>query len=159
MQYTASSFIRTYQKLAEPVLFIDKEKKDVTGLYPAKSKQVTHPGDRLENFLIDKPLFYIRRGLNSFVFLQNGNLQAYILYGFIFICLVILMPVIIDKISALIHFFNQLYHGRLFTNHTCKFVFHGICNPHEKYCFRTQRPWNFPTNERYFPSLEKRLCN
>jgi formate hydrogenlyase subunit 3/multisubunit Na+/H+ antiporter MnhD subunit len=108
MQYTASSFIRSYRKLVEPVLSIKKEKKEVTGLYPDLAQQKTHPGDKLETWLIENPIFYIRRFLNRFVFLQNGNLQAYILYGFIFICLIILLPVIVDKISSIIHFLNQL---------------------------------------------------
>jgi formate hydrogenlyase subunit 3/multisubunit Na+/H+ antiporter MnhD subunit len=108
IQYTASSFIRSYRKLAEPILEIKKDKKDVTGIFPNDAKHETHPYDKLELWLIDKPIFYIRRILNRFTFLQNGNLQAYILYGFIFIGLVILLPVVVNKLTALFHFFNQL---------------------------------------------------
>jgi formate hydrogenlyase subunit 3/multisubunit Na+/H+ antiporter MnhD subunit len=108
MQYTASSFIRTYRKLAEPVLFIKKEKEDATGLYPQKAKQETHPYDKLENWLIDKPLGVIMRFLNRFTFLQNGRIQAYILYGFIFISLTVLLPILIDKIELIVKFLNQL---------------------------------------------------
>lgn len=108
MQYTASSFVRTYRKLAEPLLFIKKEKKDAVGLYPEPAKQVTHPGDKIENWLIDRPVFFLRGLLNRFVFLQNGNIQYYILYGFIFIGLAILLPMIITKFIDLIHYLNQL---------------------------------------------------
>ena len=108
MQYTASSFIRTYRKLAEPVLFIKKQKKDATGLYPEPLKRETHPGDWIEILLIDTPLFYFRRLLRRFRFLQNGNIQAYILYGFIFISLAVLIPVVIEKIEILIKFLNHL---------------------------------------------------
>lgn len=108
MQYTASSFIRTYRKLAEPVLLIKKHKKDASGLYPDHVKQETHAGDWVETLLIDKPLLYARKLLRRFVFLQNGNIQSYILYGFIFIGLAILLPVIIDKIAVFIEFLNQL---------------------------------------------------
>lgn len=108
MQYTASSFIRTYRKLAEPVLLIRKKKKDAVGLYPLIISQETHAFDKIENWLIDKPLYLTRKFLKRFVFLQNGNIQAYILYGFIFIGLAILLPVIIDRIIALIDFLNQL---------------------------------------------------
>lgn len=108
MQYTASSFIRTYRKLAEPFLLIKKEKKDAHGLYPGIAKQETHPGDKVENWLIDRPLFMIRGFLNRFGFLQNGNIQAYILYGFIFIGLAILLPIIIDKGAILVSFLNHL---------------------------------------------------
>jgi hydrogenase-4 component B len=108
MQYSASSFIRIYRKLVEPLLLIKKDKKDVSGLYPGRANQETHPGDKIEKWLIDRPLFYIRRLLNRFVFLQNGNMQSYILYGFIFVGLAILLPILITKIEALINFLNQL---------------------------------------------------
>jgi len=108
MQYTASSFIRTYRKLAEPVLSISKTKKEPSGLYPVILEHETHPNDKLENWLVDKPLHFIRAFLNRFGFLQNGNIQAYIFYGFIFIGLVILIPVIIDKVWVFINFINKI---------------------------------------------------
>lgn len=108
MQYTASSFIRTYRKLAGPALSIKKDKKEVSGLYPGIAKHHTHPGDRLENWLIDSPLFFIRRFLNRFMFLQNGNIQIYILYGFIFIGLAILLPLLIKNFAVVVNFLNQL---------------------------------------------------
>ncbi|MEN6361008.1 MAG: proton-conducting transporter membrane subunit [Bacteroidales bacterium] len=108
MQYTASSFVRTYRKLAEPALLIRKEKQEATGLYPVTINQVTHPGDKLEKWLIDKPLGFVRKVLNSFAFLQNGKIQAYILYGIIFIGLAILLPIFVGKIDVLIQFLNQL---------------------------------------------------
>lgn len=108
MQYTASSFIRSYRKLAEPVLLIKKEKKEATGLYPKIVKQKTHSNDKIESWLIDKPLLLFRKFLNLFVFLQNGNIRAYILYGFIFVGLSVIVPLIIDKITTILNFLNQL---------------------------------------------------
>jgi len=40
--------------------------------------------------------------------LQNGHIQAYILYGFVFVGLTILLPVIVEKIIELVNFLNQL---------------------------------------------------
>jgi hydrogenase-4 component B len=108
MQYTASSFVRTYRKLAEPVLSIKKEKEEAKGLYPQNIMQKTHAYDKIESWLIDKPLLLIRKVLNSFVFLQNGNIQAYILYGFVFVGLALLLPAVIEKIIVVIKFLNQL---------------------------------------------------
>jgi len=108
MQYTASSFIRSYRKLAEPVLQIKRDKKEAIGLYPDHISQVTHPHDKVETWLIDKPLYLTKRLLNRFAFLQNGNVRAYILYGFIFISSAIVLPIVIDKIVLIIKFFNQL---------------------------------------------------
>jgi formate hydrogenlyase subunit 3/multisubunit Na+/H+ antiporter MnhD subunit len=108
MQYTASSFVRSYRKLAAPVLAIKKEKLEASGLYPEHIMQRTHAHDKIENWLIDRPLHFIRKVLNSFVFLQNGNIQAYILYGFGFVGLAILLPSLIEKIVVIIKFLNQL---------------------------------------------------
>lgn len=108
MQYTASSFIRSYRKLAEPILSITKVKDEAKGLYPGTIFQQTHIHDKIETWLIDKPLLSIRKILNSFVFLQNGNIQAYILYGFVFVGLALLIPSIIEKIIVLFNFLNQL---------------------------------------------------
>ena len=108
MQYTASSFVRSYRKLAEPLLSIQREKHEAKGLYPQNIMQNTHVHDKIETWLIDKPLHEIRKFLNYFVFLQNGNIQAYILYGFIFVGLAILLPSLIEKITVIIKFLNQL---------------------------------------------------
>ena len=108
MQYTASSFVRSYRKLAEPLLSIQREKHEAKGLYPQNIMQNTHAHDKIETWLIDKPLHEIRKFLNYFVFLQNGNIQAYILYGFIFVGLAILLPSLIEKITVIIKFLNQL---------------------------------------------------
>jgi len=108
MQYTASSFIRSYRKLAEPILSIKKEKKEAKGLYPGGIMQKTHAYDKIETWLIEKPIHMIRKGLNSFVFLQNGNIQAYILYGFVFVGLALLLPLVLAKIAVIINFLNQL---------------------------------------------------
>ncbi|MFH0758993.1 MAG: proton-conducting transporter membrane subunit [Bacteroidota bacterium] len=103
-QYTASSFIRTYRKLAEPLLLMKKEKSLSATLYPVEISQSTHPYDKVEYWLIDKPVRRFKRLLNRFVFLQNGNIQYYILYGFIFITLVFVVPVIISKLMDFISF-------------------------------------------------------
>jgi hypothetical protein len=108
MQYSASSFVRTYRKLTEPLLSLKKEKKLAVGLYPDKIEQITHPYDKLEYALIDKPIYWLKRLLSRFVFLQNGNIQYYILYGFIFIVVAILLPLLVSKTLVFIHFLNQL---------------------------------------------------
>lgn len=108
MQYTASSFIRTYRKLAEPLLLIKKEKEDARGLYPGKIMNKTHALDKIEFWMIDKTVLMLRKTLNVFVFLQNGNFQAYLLYGIVFIGLALFFPLIYEKISMLINFLNQL---------------------------------------------------
>ncbi len=108
MQYTASSFVRGYRKLAEPVLSIRKIKKEISGVFPVTGGQVTHPQDRLEEWFVYFPILLLKKFFNRFVFLQNGNLRFYILYGVVFITLVLVLPSVIEYFISLIHFLNSL---------------------------------------------------
>jgi hydrogenase-4 component B len=108
MQYTASSFIRAYRKLAEPLFSIHKNKKEITGVFPKTGGQETHPYDKAEEWFIDYPLLRLKKFFNRFTFLQNGNLQFYILYGMVFILLVLAIPFLFDYINSLIKFLNQV---------------------------------------------------
>jgi formate hydrogenlyase subunit 3/multisubunit Na+/H+ antiporter MnhD subunit len=108
MQYTASSFVRTYRKLAEPMLTITKKKEDIKGVFPVNGRHETHPYDKAEAWLIDIPLRQLQFFINRFSFLQNGYLQVYIIYGVVFITMVLMIPAVYDKIIALVQFFNQL---------------------------------------------------
>ncbi|OIQ90739.1 hydrogenase-4 component B [mine drainage metagenome] len=108
MQYTASSFVRAYRKLAEPVLTIYKKKKEIVKVFPETGGQETLPYDKAELWLIDYPLQQLKKFFNRFIFLQNGNLQFYILYGVVFITMVLVVPFVFIYIKALIHFLNQI---------------------------------------------------
>lgn len=108
MQYTASSFVRGYRKLAEPVLMIHKKKKEITDIFPSDGGHETHPYDKAEAWLIDTPLRGLRSFLNQFAFLQNGNLQFYILYGLVFITLILTVPFVLGYLESVIEFLNSL---------------------------------------------------
>lgn len=108
MQYSAGSFTRSYRKLAEPLFSIHKKKRPVEGVFPADGWQETHSQDKLEIWLIDLPLKRLKGFLGKFQFLQNGNPQFYILYGMLFITLVILVPLLLGSIHALLAFLKQL---------------------------------------------------
>jgi formate hydrogenlyase subunit 3/multisubunit Na+/H+ antiporter MnhD subunit len=108
LQYTANSYARTYMKLAKPFLDIHKEEVEITEIFPSKKKYETHPYDKVERFLVDLPVKAILQSIKKFLFLQNGQIQRYILYGIIFIAAVICIPPIIDGLISLIHFINQM---------------------------------------------------
>jgi hydrogenase-4 component B len=107
-QYTASSFVRSYTKLAKPLLDIEKKDMAIDEVFPSEKHYETDSYDKLERVFIDKPLKLINRTTDLFLFLQNGQLQRYILYGIIFITSVICLPIIIDKVLFLLHFLNNL---------------------------------------------------
>ena len=108
IQYTASSYARSYSKLFSNILLIEKEEKTVTGIFPSKAEFKTHPYDRIEKWLIDKPIKLYKSFLNWFLFLNNGKLQISILYGIIFIISVICIPLFYNEIVLFIEFLKQL---------------------------------------------------
>lgn len=107
-QYTASSFVRSYSKLAKPVLDINKKDVDINEVFPGEKHYETEPYDMIERVLIDRPLKLIDKIADKFMFLQSGHLQRYILYGIVFITSVICLPLIFDKILTILRFLNNL---------------------------------------------------
>ncbi len=107
-QYTAGSFVRSYSKLAKPVLDIEKKDVEITEVFPREQHYESDPYDKIERIFIDKPLKLINKISDAFLFLQNGHLQRYILYGIIFITGVICIPLIFEKLVTIIHFLNNL---------------------------------------------------
>ncbi|HEX2921193.1 MAG TPA: proton-conducting transporter membrane subunit [Bacteroidales bacterium] len=108
MQYTANSFVRNYAKIAKPILEIEKEEVDITEVFPTEKNYKTESYDIIEKIIIDKPLRLIERMNNSFLFLHNGHLQRYILYGIIFITAIICVPLIFGKIIDVIQLLKTL---------------------------------------------------
>jgi formate hydrogenlyase subunit 3/multisubunit Na+/H+ antiporter MnhD subunit len=107
-QYTAGSFVRSYSKLFRPILMTSKTEKEVHGIFPSGGSYETHIYDRLEKFLIDSPIAAYKSLLGRFLFLQNGRLQFYILYGIIFITSVICIPYFYSQIVLFLEFIKQI---------------------------------------------------
>ena len=107
-QYTASSFVRTYSKLFAPVLVVYKEEEIVHGVFPSKAKYHTQSYDKLEKGLIDRVLKLNKNFMGKFVFLNNGKLQFYILYGIIFILTVLGIPLLYRNLESFIDIFKLL---------------------------------------------------
>jgi formate hydrogenlyase subunit 3/multisubunit Na+/H+ antiporter MnhD subunit len=108
LQYTANSFVRSYAKLAKPVLDIEKKEVDVAEIFPSEKHYESYSYDKIERNLIDKPVSLMKKFGDLFLFLQTGHLQHYILYGIIFITSVICLPMIVEKVFRILHFLNNL---------------------------------------------------
>jgi len=108
VQYTAGSFVRTYSKLFAAFLLIGKHEDEIKGIFPSEGKYHTHPYDKVEKWLIDSPLKFNKSFMGRFVFLHNGKLQFYILYGVLFILAVMSIPIIYQNIFSFIEFLKHL---------------------------------------------------
>lgn len=107
LQYTAGSFVRSYSKLFKPILTVKKE-EEVGGVFPQEAHYESHPYDKAEKWLVDKPVKAFKRFMGCFLFLQNGKLQVYILYGILFIISIICIPMLYERLVAFIEFLKQL---------------------------------------------------
>lgn len=85
LQYTATSFVKSYTVIASPLLRIKTDSSPVEGLFPEKGDFHIRTYDKLEEKLIDSNLTRVGNFMNLFGFLQNGLIQYYILYGVFFI--------------------------------------------------------------------------
>lgn len=94
IQYTATSFVKTYVQLFSFMLGNRKKQELPTEIFPTGGCFESESYDKLENGLITKPLSAYRRFMDRFSFLQNGRMQFYILYGVIFIVITLLISAI-----------------------------------------------------------------
>ena len=94
IQYTGSSFSRTYSKLFAMIFLINKKEKNVQGVFPLYAHLETHIYDKTEKWLIDYPLGRLKYFLSRFLFIQNGRLQTYVAYGIVFIIATLLLTAV-----------------------------------------------------------------
>jgi hydrogenase-4 component B len=108
LQYTANSFVRSFRKLIRPLLIMNKEEEIIDGVFPKSIHSETHPYDKLEVLLIDKPTAYIRAIMGRFSFVQNGSVQFYISYGVVFIFIALTVPLLVNGAVYVIKLLKQI---------------------------------------------------
>lgn len=91
MQYTSKSYSKTFGKLVSLIIFERKKYKELksTEIFPSKRTHSAFYTDFFEYRIIDKLIRRLLYFMNLFQFIQNGSLQRYILYGLLFIIIVI----------------------------------------------------------------------
>ncbi|MBO5977369.1 MAG: hypothetical protein J6Q26_02685 [Bacteroidales bacterium] len=96
IQYTGASYVKTYSDTLDGLIGFDKQSDIPTESYPQQAGEVQSESfDQLEHKAIEKPLRGYQWLMSHFLFLQNGKLQFYMLYGIIFILITIILTFII----------------------------------------------------------------
>lgn len=108
LQYTANSFVRSFRKLIHPLLIMNKKEDPIDGVFPKHIHSETHPYDKIEAILIDKPTKHIRGFMGRFRIVQNGSVQFYISYGVVFIFIAITVPLLINVAAYVINLLKQI---------------------------------------------------
>jgi len=108
LQYTASSYVRSFSKLIRPLIITSKTRDEIDDIIPGLKHSKTHYHDRIESGLIDFPVRNLKGFLGKFRFLQNGSVQFYVLYGVVFIAISIIIPLIIFFVKYLVLILKQV---------------------------------------------------
>jgi hydrogenase-4 component B len=108
MQYTASSYVRSYRKLIGPFLMMNKKEGDIKGVFSEPIHSRTHPYDKVEAIFIDLPLKIMNKIMARVRFIQNGNMRHYILYGVVFIFIIVALSLLSGVAAYLINLIKQM---------------------------------------------------
>jgi formate hydrogenlyase subunit 3/multisubunit Na+/H+ antiporter MnhD subunit len=92
MQYTGKSFSKSLGKLLNFIVIEKKKYNEISmnEIFPKIRKHSSHYKDFIEIEILNPFLDRLLLSLNYFKFIQNGNIQLYILYGIFFVGLVFL---------------------------------------------------------------------
>jgi hydrogenase-4 component B len=87
MQYTGKSFSKSFGKLLNFMLIEKKGFKEIerNETFPDSRRYSSFYLDIIDSKIIDPIIQLILRFINVFQFIQNGKIQAYVIYGIIFI--------------------------------------------------------------------------
>jgi formate hydrogenlyase subunit 3/multisubunit Na+/H+ antiporter MnhD subunit len=95
MQYSGKSFSKPLGKIFNFLLIEKKEFKELLPgeIFPKKRKYDSHYLDFFEFNFIDNITKYLIKGSGYFSFIQNGRTQSYVLYGIVFILVMVLLTI------------------------------------------------------------------
>lgn len=95
MQYTGKSFSKPLGKIFNFLLIEKKEFRELLPgeTFPEKRKYDSHYLDFFEFNFIDNITKYLIKGSGYFSFIQNGRTQSYVLYGIVFILIMVLLTI------------------------------------------------------------------
>lgn len=90
-QYTGKSFSKTLAKLFSFITPEEKKYEEINPhtVFPAARNYRTSYPEFFEKYIINKATVLLEKFMNYFTFIQHGRVQHYILYGVIFILVVI----------------------------------------------------------------------
>ncbi len=90
IQYTASSYVYPFSSILTPIFKKVYEVKKPKGIFPQNAYYNSEIQDVEEAYLINPIIKYDEKILTKFERLQDGNIQHYILYGLIFLILMLI---------------------------------------------------------------------
>ncbi len=96
MQYTASSFSESFQKISERLLLGSTKYKalEKMEIFPTSRPYSNSNEDILDDTFIEPPVNYIQKNLKKFSIFKSGNTQTYVWYAFLFLLILFVLTFI-----------------------------------------------------------------
>lgn len=96
MQYTGKSFSKSFGKILNFILIEKKGFREIDreDTFPQTRKYNSFYLDFFEHRIINPAILMITRFINAFQFVQNGRIQAYVIYGIVFILVIFIGTVL-----------------------------------------------------------------
>jgi hydrogenase-4 component B len=96
MQYTGKSFSKSFGKILNFILIEKKGYREIDreDTFPETRKYNSFYLDIFEHRIINPAILMITRFINAFQFVQNGRIQAYVIYGIVFILVIFIGTVL-----------------------------------------------------------------
>jgi len=89
-QYTASSFASSFLGLVSEFVPVHQKLERPQGLFPTSASYSSHGDDLLDRWLIRPLLQSVQWFLKLFSWIQSGHMQQYIMYGLIFLVILLI---------------------------------------------------------------------
>ena len=92
LQYTGKSFAKTLAKLFASIISEQKNYSEIgnNDVFPAGRSYQSNYAEFFEKNIINKVSNQLLHFMNQFTFIHNGKVQIYVLYGFIFVMILIM---------------------------------------------------------------------
>lgn len=90
MQYTGASYLGPIISVIAPTLGLKINKNMPEDLFPENASYEISGGDFIEDRLVNPIVKMIKKFFDLFSWIQSGNTQAYIMYGLVFLIIIIL---------------------------------------------------------------------
>jgi hypothetical protein len=87
---------------------MNKKEEDIEGVFSSPINSETHPYDKIEVIFIDLPLKFLNKILARVRIIQTGNVRHYILYGVLFIFIIVIFSVLNDAWVYLVNLLKQI---------------------------------------------------
>ena len=95
-QYTATSYSDNLGTITNPITRIKKDLKEIPEeeVFPDQRKFYSRPAEFIKNIFIDGSARWFGKIITKLAVIQTGQIQHYVLYGFLFMILVLLLTLL-----------------------------------------------------------------